>query len=402
MAVSSPTSFRRRRAACAVAVALVLAACSDDGASDDSGGASSTQTPSSTTAAGASESSTAPRPGGRQPEVTGKVVGHFDEPIAMIPRPGHSNELWLAERGGRVRRVIRGEDGALAAGGEPVLDISDQTRAEGERGLLGMTFADDGKVLVVSYTNLDGNSRIEAYDVDGDGVTVGSRRVLVAQDQPFPNHNGGNVVEGPDGMLWFGFGDGGAGDDPENRAQNPDTLLGKIVRFGLDGEKPEIVISGVRNPWRFAFDTDGSLWIADVGQNAIEEIDHLAPDQIEGANLGWSGYEGNEPYLDGDGRRPADAIGPVFQYTHTEGGCSITGGFPYHGKAIPALEGAYVFADFCAGDVRAITLDDQGKLLQEFDLKLHVDNPASFARSATGEIYALLSGGDVVELVPQR
>src|SRR5690606_5321819 len=154
-----------------------------------------------------------------------------------------------------------------------------------------------------------------------------SRRVLLSVEQPFPNHNGGHVVVTPDDTLWLGLGDGGSADDPENRAQDPDTLLGKLVRVDTTGgEDHEIVASGLRNPWRFSFDPDGTGWIADVGQNECAAINRISADELPGANFGWSGYEGTEPYLDGDGRRPADPVMPVLTYSHDDGNCSITGG----------------------------------------------------------------------------
>ena len=388
-----PSSRHRRSAGSALlAATLVLAVSCGDG-SQTSGTATTRPSqnrpdPSATTGIT-----------GGPVKVTGTVVGHFEKPIVLLPRPGHDGELWLAEQGGTVRRVTQADDGTLT-GGDVLLDLTDQTQADGEQGLLGMTFARDGAALVVSYTDLQGTSHIEAYDVAGDSVDTGSRRELLRQDQPFRNHNGGNVVVGPDGKLWFGFGDGGAGDDPENRAQDPTTLLGKIIRFDLDGGDPEIVISGVRNPWRFAFDNDGSLWIADVGQDHIEEVDHLQPNQIDGANLGWSGYEGREPYLDGDGRRPADAIAPVFQYTHEEGGCSITGGFAYRGPTLTGLDGAFLFADYCAGRVRAVVLDDGATDGRGLDLGIDVEAPMSFGTDAQGEAYVLSGNGDVVKLTP--
>lgn len=390
----SPLALRRRRSAtCALlAATLVLAAGCGDG-SKTSG--TSTTGPSQNRP----DSSATTGTDGGAAAVTGTVVGHFDKPIVLLPRPGHDGELWLAEQGGTVRRVTQADDGTLTGDGV-LLDLTDRTEANGEQGLLGMTFARDGAALVVAYTDLEGTSHIEAYDVKGDSVVTGSRRELLRQDQPFPNHNGGNVVVGPDGKLWFGFGDGGAGDDPENRAQDPTTLLGKIIRFDLDGGKPEIVISGVRNPWRFAFDTDDSLWIADVGQDHIEEVNHLRANQIDGANLGWSGYEGREPYLDGDGRRSADAIPPVFQYTHEEGGCSITGGFAYHGPTLTGLDGAFLFADYCAGRVRAVVLDDGATDGRGLDLGIDVEAPMSFGTDAQGEAYVLSGSGDIVKLTP--
>ena len=225
--------------------------------------------------------------------------------------------------------------------------------------------------------------------------------MLLALDQPHPNHNGGNVVRGPDGLLWFGLGDGGAGDDPDNRAQDPDDLLGKILRIDPDGGEPEIVVSGVRNPWRFSFDTDGSLWIADVGQNAIEEVDRLPAGEVEGANLGWSGYEGSEPHLDGGGRRPEDPVMPVFEYSHDNGNCSITGGFVYRGAALAGLQGAYLFADYCAGRVRAVRLGDDGAFAAEYDLGVWLGGPVSFAADVEGEPYGLSGSGAIVALGPK-
>ena len=295
-----------------------------------------------------------------------------------------------------------GDDGALTAIGDPVLDLTADTSVDAERGLLGVAFSPEGDQLFVSYTNTGGNTRIDAYDLDGDEVVAGSRTERFAQDQPYANHNGGNIAFGPDGLLWLGLGDGGAADDPENRAQDPSTVLGKIIRLDVLGgdeqPEPEIVVSGVRNPWRWAFDVDGSLWIGDVGQNRIEEVDHLPADEIEGANLGWSGFEGREPYLDGDGRRPDDPVDPVFQYTHDDGNCSITGGFAYRGAAIPSLQGAYLFADYCKGRVRAIRLDDAGALASEHDLGIDVENPISFGTDADGEAYVLSAAGDIVRL----
>ncbi|MEO6987381.1 MAG: PQQ-dependent sugar dehydrogenase, partial [Aquihabitans sp.] len=154
------------------------------------------------------------------------------------------------------------------------------------------------------------------------------------------------------------------------------------------------------NPWRFSFDTDDSLWIADVGQNEIEEIDRIPADEIDGANLGWSGYEGSEPYLDGDGRRPEDPVMPVFEYTHADGNCSITGGFVYRGTAIEGLQGSYLFADFCAGRVRAVRLDASGALAAEYDLGIDVDGPVSFGVDADGEPYVLASDGSVARIEP--
>jgi glucose/arabinose dehydrogenase len=383
-----------------LAVAVVLAAavsgCGSEGRPD--GGA---QSPPSVTQAGGR--ATTPEadddaPGG--PKADAVVAATVHEPIQLVQRPGDDGHLWLAERAGRVRRLAVGDGGrSLEPAGDYVLDLSDQTTVESERGLLGLAFSPDGGVLYVSYTDLQGDTRIVSYEMSGTDVRTSSRKVVFSQEQPFPNHNGGHIVFGPDGKLWLGLGDGGAADDPGNRAQDPHTRLGKVLRIDPATDDVEIVISGVRNPWRYTFDADGALWIGDVGQNAVEEIDRLPADEIDGANLGWSGYEGTSPYLDGDGRRPADPVEPVFEYSHQGGNCSITGGFVYRGEAMPALRGTYLFADYCAGALRAIRVGDDGKLEQELDLGVTVDHPVSFAEDAQGEPYVLSQDGAIVRLV---
>ena len=374
-----------------------LAGCGSDGPAT-----SGSQSPPSVTQAGGGTTI----PGDTAAETDGPladavVAASVHEPIQLIQRAGDDGHLWLAERAGRVRRMEVDDDGrTLSPAGDYALDLSDQTTTEAERGLLGMAFSPDGDLMYVSYTDLQGDTRVVSYEMSGSEVVTSSRRIVFSQEQPFPNHNGGHIVFGPDGKLWLGLGDGGASDDPENRAQDPDTFLGKVLRIDPESNEPEIVVSGVRNPWRFAFDDDGSLWIGDVGQNEIEEIDLLAPDEIDGANLGWSGYEGTEPYLDGEGRRPPDAIAPVFDYRHDGGNCSVTGGFVYRGKAIPSLQGAYLFADYCAGTLRAIRLDGDGTLDQELDLGVAVEHPVSFTEDAQGEPYVLSQDGNIVRLVP--
>lgn len=397
------TILRIRHLALAAALALAVTACGDG---SDAAGPPSSDTQVTTATGG--DSGGAP-PAELIPLVATTVLS-VEDPIAMVVRPG-DDLLWLAERSGLIHTAEVADDGTLNMVGAPVLDITDSTEASGEQGLLGMAFSADGTELYVSYTDLDGNTRLVAYDVGTPPANdialvpeVGT--VLFQLDQPFPNHNGGHLVLGPDGLLWFGLGDGGASDDPDNRAQNPDDLHGKILRFDpskpeTDGSvTPEIVINGVRNPWRFSFDTDDSLWIADVGQNVIEEINHLPADDIDGANLGWSGYEGSEPYLDGDGRRPEDPWMPLFEYSHDGGNCSVTGGFVYRGTAIEDLQGAYLFADFCVGRVRAVQIDETGAFSAELDLGIDVEGPVSFAVDADGEPYVLATDGTIARIEP--
>jgi glucose/arabinose dehydrogenase len=257
-----------------------------------------------------------------------------------------------------------------------VLDVSDLTVARGERGLLGLSFSPDGSLAFTNHTDAGtGATVVSEYQVGPDGAfDRASRRVLLEVAQPFGNHNGGHLVTGPDGGLYIGMGDGGSGGDPERFALDLTTLLGKLVRIDpspsndlpytvpddnpfvdVDGALPEIFAIGLRNPWKFGFDpvTD-DLWITDVGQNRFEEINYV-PDpgdgSVAGAGLsfGWSAFEGTERF--NDDVDPEGHTDPVLTYDHRQGECSISGGAPYRGEAIPELVGGYVYSDFCSGRV---------------------------------------------------
>lgn len=387
---------------------LALAACGDGGGGAGDDGA----TPASVTQVGSDDAAapsvasdgedatTAPTPATPgEPNVRGEVAGTAEVPIALVVRPG-DDHLWLAERAGRIRRVAVTDGGAtLTPSDDPVLDISAETTTDGERGLLGIAFSDDGATLFVSSTDPEGNTRVARYPVEDDQVEANVSEVLFTAEQPFSNHNGGHIVVGPAGALWLGLGDGGSANDPENRAQDPSTPLGKMVRIDPESGASEIVTTGLRNPWRFSFDTDDSLWIGDVGQGAWEEIDRLPAGEIDGANLGWSGLEGTNVGVEGADRTGQDPVDPVFEYSHEGGNCSITGGFVYRGEAIAGLTGAYLFADLCAGQVRAIALDADGSFAREYALDVAVDQPISFGADAEGEPYVLSATGDIVRLV---
>ena len=294
-----------------------------------------------------------------------------------------------------------GDDGSGSLGDDPVLDLSEETTTDGERGLLGLTFSEDGDTLFASYTNREGDTRLDAYEMDGDRADTGSRRELLAVEQPFANHNGGDVVLGPDGQLWLGLGDGGSGGDPDNHAQDPDDPLGKLLRIDPESDSstaPEIWAIGLRNPWRFSFDraTD-DLWIADVGQNAIEEIDFLPAGTPAGSNFGWSGYEGSEVY---DESRVAEGtVPPVFEMRHADGWCSVTGGVVYRGENIPDLQGAYLFGDYCLPGLHGLTLEDGGVTAQR-ELGVDVASLVSIDEDADGEVYLLSLDGGISRLDP--
>jgi glucose/arabinose dehydrogenase len=304
----------------------------------------------------------------------------------------------------------------------PLLDISDDVINENERGLLGMAFSTDGRKLYLDYTRQpDGATVVVEYEL-GDRTTIDedSRRELLVVEQPFANHNGGQLVVGPDGFLYIGLGDGGDRGDPFGNGQNTDALLGSILRIdpegaaedgpafavppgnpfadGEDGD-PTVWLYGVRNPWRFTFDTaTGDLWVADVGQNAYEEINRLPAvggfDAGKGANLGWAEMEATHPY-DG-GQNPPGAVLPIFEYSH-DTGCSITGGYVYRGERIPTLQGVYLFSDFCAAGIRGLQLD-QGTVIDDRTWDLPVEQVQSFGQDDDGEVYLLLASGPVLKL----
>jgi len=350
-------------------------------------------------------------------EVDLTEVGEFEEPIAMVFPPDVDGRAYVGERAGVVLLVDL-ETGTTTA----VLDITAETTTDSERGLLGLAVAPDGAHLYVSATNLDGDTRIDEYAIAEDGsLDEASRRIVFALDQPFPNHNGGHLTFGPDGMLYIGLGDGGSAGDPLRAGQDPEQLLGSILRidphsfdgsaYGIpednpfvdvDGARPEVWLKGVRNPWRFAFDrATGDLWIGDVGQQEVEEIDLLPADADglnagRGANLGWNAMEGDQPYE--DGIEPDDHTPPVFTYTHADGGCSVTGGYVYQGR-IAELFGAYLYSDYCTGEVRALAVVD-GTVVDDATVAGPVDGPVSFAQDPSGEVYVLTQPGPILRLTP--
>jgi glucose/arabinose dehydrogenase len=331
-----------------------------------------------------------------RPRVRLVEVAPVDTPTAMAFREG-DDTIYVAEQEGRVVAVR--DDAVLD---EPVLNLTERVTAGGEQGLLGLVFSPDGDTMFVHFTNSDGNTRVESYAVEGnDGgpvtVDLDSRRVLVKIRDHEGNHNGGQLAFGPDGRLYLGMGDGGGAGDkgvghaPEGNGQSTDTLLGKILRVNTQKGGASICDLGLRNPWRFSFDKEnGDLWIADVGQNAYEEITRLPGDEPCGHNLGWNVYEGNEQYRAGE---VDDHVEPVAVLSHDDGNCSVIGGYVYRGTEVPALEGLYVFTDYCNGRVRALRPTGDDDEYEQLSLGATADEPSSFGDGPDGELY-LLSQSD--------
>lgn len=339
------------------------------------------------------------------PKVALTKVATATNPTAGAAGPGGT--VWLAERAGTVR--VLGPGGL----GKPVLDISEETTTDGERGLLGIAFDKKFAHFYISYTNLEGTSTVDEFAVRHGRIRPETRRTVITQTQPYPNHNGGDIKFGPDGYLYIALGDGGSGGDPHGNGQNLDTLLGKVLRIDPRGGKPyaipsdnpfvgdpkakdEIWAYGLRNPWRFSFDArTGDLLIGDVGQSAWEEIDWAPAASKGGENYGWSQMEGNHPFR--DGTEPANHVPPVHEYDRTGLGCSVTGGYVYRGEAIPELKGQYVFSDYCDGTIRALQMEN-GKVTGASDLGVNGGEVISFVQGGKGELYVLDIGGSVYRI----
>lgn len=315
--------------------------------------------------------------------------------------PGDQTGLWIARQNGQLFRMTPGRKPQLR------LSITKRTKAEGERGLLGVAFHPSyasTRLVVLSFTNREGNSRVELWRIGSTPGRAKLVRTLLRQAQPFANHNGGHVVFGAGTTLYFGLGDGGSGDDPQRNGQKLSTRLAKILSANVTPtNRPSwrTVAYGLRNPWRFSYEPElNELWVADVGQNVIEEVSRVP---LGGAapNLGWSVFEGGLRDTNGDDALSGtgELIWPVITYEHGDDGCSITGGQIYRGAAIPALRGRYVYGDFCSGRLWSVAPDGKGvgTIRREAE---SVGQLTSFGTDAAGELYAVSGGGTISKLVP--
>jgi glucose/arabinose dehydrogenase len=349
-----------------------------------------------------------------------EVASGLSFPLYLTTPPGDLTRLFIVEKTGAIRIV---KDGTLLV--TPFLDVSGQVSGGGEQGLLGLAFdpnyASNGRFFI-HYTDPDGNTRVSSFQVSAnpDLANTSSEQVILTASQPYPNHNGGQLVFGPDGLLYLGLGDGGSGGDPQGRGQDRSDLLGSILRLnvqagssytvpsdnpfiGQAGVRPEIWSYGLRNPWRFSFDRGtGDLYIADVGESQFEEVDvsPAAGGGGKGANFGWNLMEGKHCF----GAGPCDQTGltlPAHEYTHGQG-CSITGGYVYRGSAIPALPGQYFFADFCQGWVRSFRLvGGAATELTDWRVLQPGGSITSFGEDGVGELYLMSANGGVFKIVPE-
>lgn len=293
----------------------------------------------------------------------------FEGPVWAGSAPGDDpRAMWVAERGGRLIRAA----GPGLRDRTVRVDLSADVSDGPEQGLLGVAFLPDfarSQEVVLSYANRAGDSRIELWRLGATPRSSRRLRTLLSLDQPFPNHNGGHVEFGAHHVLYTGFGDGGGAGDPGDRAQDLRQRFGKILstdlrRLPARGEADwRVVATGLRNPWRFWIDPAlGEMWIGDVGQDQIEEIDRISLDtSAPVANLGWSAYEGHLPFRDREIRGTQELTWPAASYAHDRGRCSVTGGLIYRGKSIPALRGRYLFGDFCTGELMSVQPAAGGK-----------------------------------------
>lgn len=340
-----------------------------------------------------------------KPGVKLKRIGHFQSPTYVASAPGIKG-IFVVERGGTIR-LVKGKHRST------FLDISSQVSTQGERGLLSVAFAPNyasSRLFYIYFTNQAGNIVIAELHADPNGrhASAGSmRQLLLVTHTSENNHNGGQLQIGPDGFLYAGTGDGGSEGDPNDNAQNPNSMLGKLLRIDPASGATTIYSSGLRNPYRFSFDltTDPGqprIAIGDVGQDHWEEIDYLSLAAARGANFGWNDFEGFAPF---SGAHPPTASGtvkPIKVYSHDGGGCAIVGGYVVRDRRLRrSLLHRYVYGDFCTGKIRSL-IPTLGGARKDRGTGVRVPDLSSFGVGANGALYAASLDGPVYRFVRRR
>lgn len=340
----------------------------------------------------------------------------FSSPVE-ITHPVNDSRLFVLQRFGLIK--ILNADGTTNA--TPFLDVSSliSTGPGNERGLLGLAFHPDyatNGYFFIDYTNTSGNTVIARYSVNASNPSIANTTgtILMTITQPYSNHNGGCLRFGPDGYLYIGMGDGGSAGDPGNRAQNINENLGKILRIDVNSTvspyytspatnpyvgvagNDEIWAIGIRNPWKFSFNRlNGDLWIADVGQDQIEEVNKVASPLPNNLNFGWKCYEGNATYSTGGCPPMSNMTFPVAQYLHSSGGCSITGGYVYSGTVYPNFANKYFYSDYCDNKIRTLDTSNNVTTTSSF-----TGNFVAFGEDSSGELYvAGITNGVIYKII---
>jgi len=330
-----------------------------------------------------------------------RVASGLNRPVWVGAAPGDPRALWVLEQPGRIVRLVGGAQ-------TTVLDLSDQVLTGAEQGLLGIAFHPDfatNRRLFLHWSDRRGDTRVAEFRAGRDG-TIDPRpvRALLHVDQPEENHNGGQLAFGPDGRLYLGLGDGGGAFDPRRSAQDPRNLLGKLIAVDADAPSPhwQVVLTGLRNPWRFWFDPAlGEVWIGDVGQDEIEEIDRVLLELDEPPkNLGWSAYEGAERVAGHALDTSGQLVGPVATYEHGENGCSVTGGVVYGGARLPGLVRRYVYGDYCSGILWSLRGTPHGGATEVRREQATIPQLTHIGTDADSELVFASGAGDVYRAVP--
>ena len=338
-------------------------------------------------------------------------VVSLNHPMALVAVPD-SDVTLIGQRDGKILELYFADDGTAVNKGS-VLNLSSEVNTSGEGGLLGLAVSNDGKELYVSYTDQEMTSQVISVALNSGIPNSDERRTILSLAQPFSNHNGGHLAVDQNGMLFIGFGDGGGSNDPLNYGQDRSNWFGSILRvdpsaespygvpevnpfFGSSEFKEEILVWGVRNPWRYSIDKDtGDLWIGDVGQDHMEEVTRIPYENLnEGNNLGWPIFEGNR-------QNRNESLGshrlPNIAYDHSDGRCSVTGGIVYNGQGAPEFSGVYIFSDWCDGRIRLAYTSQDGSILT-YATDLVVPEVIGFSEGRNGQVYIFSLEGEIFEL----